>query len=329
MKKQIIIYIFLFIFTGKTFAQTFIDERIKEAEKLYCTNQFKEALYLLNDVISQNPNDMYALLDRSCVFDALNEYEKALHDIEIVIKDNPSNIKARHFRGGIYENLGEHEKAIEDENFVLNLVPDFSSGLNVRGLAYGRLGLYEKSLNDFNNAINSAFVHNEYPEIYYLNRANTYYFMKNYSESLNDLEWALHFNNINPESMLLMSKILRATGKYEESIKWVSDLISIKDDYYEAYYLRIIDYLQLKKFDNAKRDLDIIKKSSSKFSAYHALLSVYFYLTGDIDKSKSEYKLSKEIGRNEKNAFVIKLNMNDEIDDFMTSYKFEEIIFDK
>lgn len=327
--KKIFLITLLVLFTMKVFPQAFYInpikvDPIKKAEELYMANQCEESLNILNQVISQNPNNMYALLDRSCVLDALGEYEKALQDIEIVIKNEPHNLKAHHIRGAIYENMGLHEKAIDDENYVLEKVSTFSSGLNVRGMAYGRLGLYEKSLKDFTDAVTNALIQNEYAEPYFLNRAYTYYFMKRYDEALSDIENAIMLNDKNPESFILKSLIFRLKGEIEESIKLVSEAINIRPDYYEVYYLRIIDYLQSRQYKKAKRDLEYIKIPMSDYSAYHSLLAIYYYLIGDDDRAKEEYKLSSAMSSEEKNSFVIKI-IADDIEGYVKNRKFDFI----
>lgn len=324
--KNKIMSIIIFLTCIELFSQTFFINPIKQAEELYKDGRFEEALNILNTVVFQNPNDMYALMDRSCVYDALKKYDKALQDIEIVIKNEPFNLKARHFRGGIYENLGEHLKAIEDENYVLEKVPTFSSGYNVRGLAYGGLNLYEDSLNDFSAAITNALIKNEYAEPYYLNRAYTYYYLKRYNDSLSDIDMVIKLNNKNPEPFILKGQIFRVMGKYEDSINWVSQAIMLAPDYYEIYYLRVIDYLQTKQYDLAEKDLSFIQPKMSTYSAYHALMSIYYYLIDDKDNADKEYKTSLEISANEKNSFVIKI-LSNEFENFITNRKFDDIIF--
>lgn len=93
MKKKFLICVILFQVIN-VFSQTNINRQIQQAEELYLIKQFDEALVLLNSVITQEPNNIYALMDRSCVYDALNEYEKALEDINKVLENNPNNLKA-------------------------------------------------------------------------------------------------------------------------------------------------------------------------------------------------------------------------------------------
>ena len=326
--KRKLLFTIIFFACIRLFSQTSSANLIKQAEELYNAKRFEESLSVLNAVISQNPNDMLALLDRSCVYDALKEGDKALQDIEIVLKNNKNTLlglKARHIRGAIYESMGEYLKAIEDENYVLEKAPTFRSALNVRGLAYLKLNLYEEALKDFSVAIASAMIENEYAESYYANRAYAYYYLKRYNDSLSDIDKAIRLDNKDPEPLILKGQIFREIGKYEESIKWASQAIQLAPDYYEIYYLRIADYLQTGQYALAKKDLSFIQPKTSMYSAYHSLMCAYYYLTGDKNNAVKEYKKSTEMRANEKDVFAIKI-LCDEIDEFVANQKLGEIL---
>ncbi|WP_318677104.1 tetratricopeptide repeat protein [Treponema sp.] len=323
MKKKFLICVILFQVIN-VFSQTNINRQIQQAEELYLIKQFDEALVLLNSVITQEPNNIYALMDRSCVYDALNEYEKALEDINKVLENNPNNLKARHIRGGIYGNAGEFDKAIEDENFVLGKVPLFTSGLNVRGLAYGRIGMYEKAIADFTSAITISNYNYESSDVFLLNRAYMYFFQKKYKESLQDIEMSLIYNNRNPEALALKSKIYRVNGNFEESTKWITQAISNSPEYYELYYLRILNYLQVNNLEFAKNDLEYIKNERGNTSAFHSLMALYYYLNDDTNSALRELLVSKELNGNEEGAFSIMI-LTDDIKTLINKERMEEI----
>ena len=323
MKKRNLVFVIIFqIFN--VFSQTDIKHQIRQAEELYLIKQFDQALVLLNSVISQDPDNFYAIMDRSCVYDAIDEYDKALEDINRVIENDPNNLKARHIRGGIYGNAGMFDKAIEDENYVLRKVPSFSSGLNVRGLAYGRIGQYEKAIADFTSAILIANANYEPSDIFLLNRAYVYFFQKKYKESLQDVEMVLLQDCINPEALALKSKLYRINGNFEESNKLITLAISNSPDYYELYYLRILNYLQVNNFEAAMNDLMFIRNATENTSAYHSLLALYYYLKGDVNSASKELSQSKKLSINETKSFPIMI-ITDDIDSLTDNKWMEKV----
>ena len=324
--KKVVIFSFLFIFCFNVFSQTDIKQQIKLAEELYSSERYDEALQLLDSVILRDPDNMYALMCRSCVHDARNDFEKALVDINKVIEYDPGMLKARHIRGGIFCNIGNYEKAIEEENFVLEKVPSFESGLNVRGLAYGRSGMYDEAVKDFTAAISVANNENSSPEIYLLNRAYVYYFKKQYDKCMNDVEMSLLFNQTNPEALVLKSKLFRIQNNYKESIKWVTKAISYAPDYLELYYLRILNYLQVNDLTNAKNDLDYIEPKMRQYSAFHSLKALYYYHLKDQKSFADETAVSKELKASETDSFYIQIE-TDEIKNEMIKADIEVVDF--
>ena len=312
MKKTIYILVYLSI-CSTCFTQSLI---MDEAAKLFQTNQFKESLELLNKVIEQNPNDMTALLSRSCVLDAMNDYEDALTDIETVIKSEPFNIEAVHIRAAICENMGKHEKAIEDETIVLEKVPNYTSALNVRGMAYGNICLYNDALIDFTSAISNGIKQGNNVALYYLNRANIYFFMEDYNHALEDVDVSISLNNKDVESFILKSKIYKRKGEFQTAIAWATKAIKMKPNYYEIYYLRIVEYLELNQYKKAENDIAFIKDAMSGFSAYHAVLAFYYYKTENYLKSLEEVKISRELKSKEKELFTIRI-ITDEVGDIL------------
>lgn len=303
MKKVFIFILFSFMRLG-LFSQTFL---MKEAEDFYNAEKYSESLEILNKVLDNNPKDMEALMNRSCVLSAINENAEALRDIEIVVKNEPFNLKAIYFRGNIYECLGEHLKAIEDESYVLEKLPNFAPAYNIRGYAYKNLNYNEEAIRDFTSAIVNGLKKNEDVDTYYQNRAYTYYCMGKYDESMSDANTVISLDKNNVEPIILISKIYRQKSEIDEAIKWVTKAIKMRPDFYEIYYLRIIEYLQCNQYENAKSDLDYIKNRMSGFSAYHSLCAAYYSKIENNDKALEEYKKSRELRLNEKDSFVIQI----------------------
>lgn len=324
--KKVLSVVFLFILNFSIFSQANVNQQIEHAEELYSLYHFDEALQILNEVLLENPDNMYAMMDRSCVYDALGEYEKALKDINKVVEYNPNMLKARHIRGGIYCNIGNYDKAIEEENLVLKSVPYFESGLNVRGLAYGKSGKYEEAEKDFSSAISAAQNKASSPEIYLLNRAYIYYFQKQYDKCLNDLELALSYSKANPETLALKSRVLRLQGSYKESIEWVSKAIKCAPDYFELYYLRILNYFEENDLESAKNDLDYVESNMEESSAFHTLKALYYFLMNDVKSMTDEISAGKRLEEFKSDSFLIQI-VTDEIENEIRDRKIEIIEF--
>ena len=311
MKHRYFSFLFIFFLFSNIFSQGFYIDSVSQAEALYNQGNYEQALNILNQVVTENPDDMYALLSKSCVLDALHQYDKALQDIQIVLQKEPFNIKAYHIRGAIYLSLGKYEKAINDENFVLEKVPDYESSLNIRGMSYGQLHQYDKAIADFNKAINKSLIKNSPSSEYYVNRAYIYYYLGDFENALNDANEAVRFGVNDPETYAIKAIVLRAIGNNEESVKVISFGIKKSPKYYELYYLRILDYLELGEYKTAKKDLDFLQDKRNEQSGYHSLLAVYSYLTGNLEKYKNELEISEKLEQNNENNFIIKIIKNE------------------
>jgi len=75
---------------------------------------YNEALYDLELLISNNPDNIDLYFTRIDVYLELERYDEALYDLELLIQDDPENPELFRARVTVYEVMGEYIQSKED-----------------------------------------------------------------------------------------------------------------------------------------------------------------------------------------------------------------------
>lgn len=102
--------------------------------------------------ISQQPDNVYALLNRSSAWAKKGEYDKAIADCNEIIRLKPDFSSAWSYRGAARYNKGEYDKAIEDLSKAISLEPNDVNAWKVRGEAFLKKKEFDKAITDYNEA---------------------------------------------------------------------------------------------------------------------------------------------------------------------------------
>ncbi|MBP5401519.1 MAG: hypothetical protein J6Y36_00010 [Treponema sp.] len=298
---------------------------LKIAEDLFNNSQYDEALEIVNRELQKDDFNIEARFIRGCILQVLSENTKALEDVNIVLTYEPSNLEARYLRATIYSNIEDFENALKDLNFILSISPDETLALSLRGCLNSELGNYGEALIDLNNAIKNTYPND--PEIckYYYNRAKIYYDMESYKLSLKDVEAALSYNYTDYKSLILKALLLNILSETGKAIDTINYALVIYPAAYELYLYRILFYLDSKKLDMAKNELDNLERSIKKSPNYHFLMAKYYASLGDKKNAIKELELCKKAKKDndEDMLFDVKITIengiNTSLDDFNTS----------
>jgi len=147
---------------------------------------------------------------------------------------------------------------------VFSLTPALASAQSAkewvdRGLEYGKKREWEKAIKCYTKAIS---IKTNYA-LAYNNRGWVYYLIKKYDKALEDVTKALIYANADDKYVLSLSydsrsNIYRELGRYSEAMEDINRSISIKPDYWFAYYTRGLNYIAMGK---RSRGLEDIKKA--------------------------------------------------------------------
>ena len=113
---------------------------------------YDAAIESFTESLKQQPDYVYALLNRSSAWAKKGEYDKAIADCNEIIRLKPDFSSAWSYRGAAWYNKGEYDKAIEDLSRALFLEPNDVNAWKVRGDAFLEKGEYDKSIADYKEA---------------------------------------------------------------------------------------------------------------------------------------------------------------------------------
>tara|TARA_R110002096_G_scaffold225698_1_gene415025 strand:+ start:1990 stop:2670 length:681 start_codon:yes stop_codon:yes gene_type:complete len=185
-------------------------EQAKEFEK---QGNFERSIELLNIVIKNDPENIYALFDRAVDKSMINNFNGAISDYDIVIELFPDNPIAYLNRGKNKSRLGKYKESIEDYNSAINLKGTemfyidksensfFENGFEFdakmeeirfeRGFSRYKIDSLEKSFKDLSFCISKNYELG----FCYLWRAHIYFAYNQKNECCNDLKLAEEFGN--------------------------------------------------------------------------------------------------------------------------------------
>lgn len=121
------------------------NKKVDEAMKLWYEDKTDEALALLTEAATLNPDDAEIFSKRAFIYVTLGEFTNAAYDAEKVLQLNPENVQALWIRGAASLSAGNGSKAIDDLNRAIELDPKSK-------YAYYFRGIYHKSFDDMQRA---------------------------------------------------------------------------------------------------------------------------------------------------------------------------------
>jgi tetratricopeptide (TPR) repeat protein len=153
--------------------------------------------------------------------DILKNYKRYIVSATESIEIDPSHILNYTLRYKAYDLTGEWEKAIADLEYILK--QSFNSQERKADLystyscLYTKLAQYDKALININKAVNMTKGANRVQFIW--NRAGTYFFMKNYDESIKDVNTVLELDPNYPTGFLFRAHLYRCKRQLIEALE--------------------------------------------------------------------------------------------------------------
>ncbi len=195
--------------------------------------QYEKAIEDYNKVIELDPQNALAYNNRGLVYADLGQNEKAIADYTKAIILAPQDDMAYVNRGNIYSDRRQYEAALEDYNKAIQLDPQCATAYYVRGCVYSMQWKLEKALLDYTIAIQLNPTPNGYR-----NRGMTYVDLKQYEESLKDLDKAIELNPKSAVSYYYRGFAYHNLSQLTNAIRDYTLAISLDPNYADAYYNR-------------------------------------------------------------------------------------------
>jgi len=115
----------------------------------YQEGNLMKAVEAFSKVITLNPKETRAYLDRGIVYSNMGMYDKAINDYNAAIALNPDYAEAYNNRGWAYLKKALFDHTIKDCSEALRLNPAMATAYHTRGMAYKAQGLLDMARKDF------------------------------------------------------------------------------------------------------------------------------------------------------------------------------------
>lgn len=134
-------------------------------------------------LVKHFPNQLSAHLNHGLAYNSAQKYDSAIMEFNWVLSNKPNNEVAYASRGTAYMMLNKLNNALNDYNKAIELKPDYWEAFTNRAHIEILLGNNEKAIEDATIAIRNA---SSNQASNYITRAQAYYNLNRYNESLQD-----------------------------------------------------------------------------------------------------------------------------------------------
>lgn len=219
-------------------APTYSQAYFQKGKALEVLERFEQSIKCYSVTIELQPNQTEALYNRAMVYFKEQLWDLALSDLNQVLIQQPTHKNALFMRAQCHAKMKQWQPALKDYNDYLNKQPHDVFAYNNRGAVKMSLGLAFQALEDFNLGIS---LDQDFAASF-INRARVKYQMGAFTEALVDYNIAIknaHNNSgIHYERGLINCKLQR----YSDAIKDYNTAIKLKGDNADYYYARALAF---------------------------------------------------------------------------------------
>ena len=196
--------------------------------------KFDKAIKDYERAIKLNLDYAKAYERRALAYFKKDDYDQAIADYGRVIELEPNYAEIYNYRGNAYQNKDNYDQAIVDYDDAIKLKPDYAGAYNNRGFAYQNKGEYDQAIEDYDNAIK----HDSHYALAYKNRGFAYYNNKKYDLAIKDYDKAIDLKLDYAKAHYNRGLAYSKKGNYNKAIEDYNKAIDLKPDYIEAYVSR-------------------------------------------------------------------------------------------
>ena len=214
MKK---IFLSLMLFSFFSFVLFSCANKEKEAvlSQKYI-DSLKRELNIYSNRIKNNPNNVYAYIDRAKVEEILGKQQAALEDYKKAISIEPLNYNLYQYKAKVEKTLGNFAEALEDLDKVVELTPKNSRAYIDRSNLKSSIGDYSGAIEDVNKAIE---LNNNNDDYYYYVRATIKGKLGDRKGAIEDYTKAIELNPVNVVAYKCKAEMIDIRDNYEEAIE--------------------------------------------------------------------------------------------------------------
>ena len=254
--------------------------------------KYRWAISICTVLVTINPFDATAFLNRSWAYLNAKEYQKAIQSADRVIilgtklsmVTSDSNLAmAYNNRGAGYMGLKEYKQAIQDFDHALELNPKLS--LYNRGIAYYRLKEYQRAIENFDHILEL----DPKKSSAYLVRGTAHYWLKEYELAIQDFNHVLTLDAKNNLSYHNRGVSFLGLGNIKQGLADFIKAQEINPTYVGHAWMALWSEMCLKQAGVGEAEkLEAIAAVNPKHHVAYVCRGVAFWLRDNFEQSLTE-----------------------------------------
>lgn len=246
-------------------------ERAKQNIK---SKNYQGALDDINNILSIDPNNISAYMERSTVKRKLKDEIGATEDFEyagVLLKKLDKGLKA--YQKGLDKyNASDFREAIKHFSDAISFNVDTSGAYYYRGLAKRYNGDYRAALPDFNKAIE---IKPDYTEAYYDRAKIKYHKLDDIDGALEDFNQAILLNPKDADLYVSRAILKNSIDNYEGAMRDYNKAIDLNPKDGETYFSRALMHMDIENYADGIKDFDIVIKLGLSADASVSIFDAY------------------------------------------------------
>ena len=227
-------------------------------EAIKCFDKAKEC-YDKN--LKKGSKDIIDWYGKGHALTQLEEYEEAIKCFDKAIEINPNLADAWLARGLVLTQLKRDDDAIEQFNKAIELNPESIDAWNQKGKALYQLGRYNEAIVCHDKTLKIK----EYEDAYFF-RGQSKCALRDYTGALEDFNKVSDKFPFRAEKATSVGHCYYGLGFYEDAENYYREAIKSNPKLARAYFHLAVLYINEKKYDRAKKQLETCMKIDRNFS---------------------------------------------------------------
>ncbi|MFT6716039.1 MAG: tetratricopeptide (TPR) repeat protein [Saprospiraceae bacterium] len=236
--------------------------RLAQAHVFIANNLLKDALDLLKELETMQPESGEVLMAKGTVYSRLKIKDKALSCFKDAIGKVEFNEDVYFLVAIEHQHNMEYEKAIKYHRAALKENPDFELSLYEINTCFDCTGDFQKAIVFYNSFIDD----NPYNETAWFNLGTMHAKAESYGEAVIAYEYALAINPYFSSALFNKANSLASNDKYKEAIMCYKETFEHESPNYITYCYMGECYERLHNFDEALKYFDKAIKNESTYS---------------------------------------------------------------
>lgn len=249
--------------------------------------RYKEALAELEQILTQDPDDLDAQLRVGLVYGETKEYAKAIAQLNRVLTARPGELRVRDYLGMIYEEQKEYEKAIQAYQENLRIQPTYADGHMHMGFLLYKLKRYPEAIGHLTQVLKLEGRHADA----YLLLGLTYLQTEDYTKATETFEAGVRENPDNPDLHFNLGTAYDKQNRFDDLVRAMEAALRIDPKHADA--LNYLGYTYAERGVRIEEAVSLTQRAVAlkpNNGYYVDSLGWAFYKMGKLNEALAEIK---------------------------------------